>query len=179
MSEYVHPDNPFAVTDNFKEVTPALINAAVETLAFVAVPCLGQTVEPLIVEVAQQWSIRMTGLGSEDVSHAVVWELCVHVARMMSQGIPFPPFDITSHCGDDECAVDHGEQTRLVNTLLEAARTGQHALAVKAFVAYVRRDDVAEWADSRAQYVAMLLAHVADRVSMFRSNQTDILPSLD
>lgn len=178
MTEYVHPDNPFPVSDNFKQITPVLVNAAVETLAFVAAPVAGDSPDHLIVAVAHEWAIRMTGLGGEDNTHGLVWELSVHVARTMAAGVPFPPFDITSRCGDDECHIDHGAQVHVVNAFLAAARDGVHEEAVKAFVQYVSKDDADEWADSRVQYAAMLLVHIAQRVSEYRTNSVEELPSL-
>lgn len=179
MSEFVHPGNPFPVSDNFKAVSSALINAAVETFAFIATPLGGEVPAALIVNAAHHWAVRMTGAGAEDASHGLVWELSVHTARLMHDGVPFPPFDIVSSCGDDECEVDHAAQARVVNAFFDAARSGTHDAAVKVFVGHVRQYDHEEWADVRAEASAMLLAHISERVSEYRSNRVEELPSLD
>lgn len=178
MSEYVHPENPLSVTPNFKKIAPALIIHAVETFAFLSIPFADEVPTHLVMHGAHQWAIRMTQQGAEDESTGVVWELAVFIQRMIQEGIPFPPFDITTNCGDVECDVDHGAQARVINDLFAAARNGRPQDAVQAFIRYVALQPPAEWKESRAAYVAMLLVHTAERVCEFRASLTPELPEL-
>jgi hypothetical protein len=173
-------ENPFSVSPQFKEITPVLVHGLVETMAFIGVPIMGDCSEPVIVHACMEFSRRVTGLGMEDASYGTVWELSVLAHKLSTKGeVPFTPFDIATNCGDDGCDVDHGMQTRTVNDFFEASVSGDHSQAVAAYTRHVRRDPVEEWADSRVQYLAMLLVHVAERVSDFRSGNIDHMPSLD
>lgn len=179
MSDYVRPTNPFPVSEAAAEMTHGLINAAVETFAIMAVPIHDQVEHRLILAASYEWAKRITSLGNEDACHVYVWELSTWIERMSQQGIPFPPFDITTTCGDDECTVDHSEQIRLVNTLFASGVTGQHQDAVKAYTAYTRKVDPGQWSVARAQYAAMLAVHVSERVCDFRTQTVDVMPSLE
>lgn len=178
MTEYVHPDNPFAVTDNFKEVTPALISSAIETLAFVGAPPTDEASE-VIVSLASEWALRVTGAGHEVPFQATAWELSAMISRYMQTGIPFPPFDITTTCGDPQCPEDHVADAQLVNSVFEAARTGDHAAAVKACTIHAHRHVSENWRPARVQCAAMVLVHASERVSQYRRGASEQLPSLD
>lgn len=181
MTEYVHPDNPFPVSDNFKSITPFLVNAAIETFAFIGAPVCVSGLVPaeLIVEAAQEWTLRATGLGGEDASHALVWELSVATKRLAdTSAVPFTPFDITSRCDDDECDVNHAAQTCVVNAFFASSCAGQHSEAVRHYISYVHQDGAEYWTKSRVHYAAMLLVHVAQRVCDYRTNSVEELPTL-
>lgn len=177
-NEYVHPDNPLTTSENFKAITPPLISSAIETFAFIASPAWACP-DDLLMVACEEWSKRMTMMGDEGVTAAVVWELSAMINRLTLSGLALPPFDISVSCADDECKIDHTAQTRLINTLFDAGRLGDHEQVVKAFTVHVHKDDPSEWGDSRVQYVAMLLFHVASRVGDWRSNNVDVLPDLD
>jgi hypothetical protein len=75
--------------------------------------------------------------------------------------------------------VDHSAQTRVINDLFASAHTGRPQDAVRSFVQYVHLNSPDEWADARAQYVAMLVVHTAARVCDYRAALTPDLPELD
>lgn len=173
-------ENPFSVSPQFKEITPVLVHGLIETMAFIGVPVMGDCSEPVIVHACTEFSRRVTGLGMEDASYGSVWELSVLVHKLATKGdVQFYPYDIATTCGDDDCGVDHGAQTRTVNSFFRAAVEGNHAAAVGAYTRHVRRDPVEEWADSRVQYLAMLCVHVAERVSDHRSGLSHDMPNLE
>lgn len=179
MSEHVHPDNPLGVSLNFKEIAPALLQHITETLAFLAVPVNDNVPSGLIMHAAHQWALRITQGGAYEEASATVWELSVMIKRMADGGIPFPPYDITTQCGDDGCDVDHHAQTRVINDLFASAHTGRPQDAVRSYVRYVHTNAPDEWADARTQYLAMLVVHTAGRVCDYRSSLVPDLPSLD
>jgi len=172
-------DNPFPVSDNFKEIVPTLMIAAVETFAFMGVPVNGRVPADLIVHASTEWALRQTGAGGEDATYATVWELSSLVYRLSHEyNIPLTPFDVTSSCGDPECDVDHAAQTRVVNDFFAAACAAQHQKSVKVFSRYVNQLDPDEWQQGRVEYTAMLLTHVAERVGEYRAGRTEELPPL-
>lgn len=174
------PVNPFPVTDHFKLMTPGLLHAVIESAAYVSLPILGEpTPARLIIVFVHEWAKRMTAMGEETISYAVTWELSALVRKLANSDVPFPPFDITTKCDDYECTVDHSRQVRVVNDFLTASAEGDHAAAVKAYVAYVHELGAEDRQEGRAQYLAMLVTHVAERVCDFRTNSVDELPSLD
>jgi hypothetical protein len=178
MTEYVPPENPLPVPDRFKDIVCGLLNAVVETLAFIGQPVHGEMPSHLIMHTAHQWAIRMTMCGEADASHATVWELSNWIGRMAREGIPFPPYDITSKCGEDDCKVDHGVQTRVINDLFASAHGGRPQDAVKSYARYVALSEPDEWTEARGQYLAMLLVHTAGRVCEYRSSATPDLSDL-
>lgn len=170
------PPNPFPVTDTHAENTFALINAAVETWALMGIPVGGSDPAQLVVLSAVEWARRATSGGDEDRCHALVWELSVWIHRMSQQGIPFPPFDITTTCGDDECQRDHGAEVRTINTLFMSSLSGNYADAVKAYAARVWGDDRDPedcLHERRIRVAAMFLVHACERVSEYRQGGTE------
>lgn len=172
-------ENPFPVSDQFKLITPALTNALIESLAFVSVPAMGETPVALVTAFADHWAVRVTGFGGEDACYAAVWELSAQIGRLAEGGVPFTPFDIVSGCGDDDCEADHAGQTRAINEFFAAATSGDHTGAVKAYTKHVRMSEVEDWKRARVLMLSTLIVHTSVRVSEFRSNSVEELPSLD
>lgn len=179
MTEGARPDNPFPVSENFKAVTPALLRGAIETLAVLSRPLgIEATNARLVGMAATEWVLRMTGAGAEDSSYGLMWEMSRAIEDLIGEGVPFPPFDIVSHCGNDSCPADHSAHIRTINIVFDMARLGQHGQSVKACIAHVRQEPVDEWADARAYQAAMLLGQVAVRVGQYRSDDVEELPRL-
>lgn len=180
MTEFVEPVNPFPVSDTFREVTPELMHAMVETLAFLQQPAQDDIPGLLILHISNQWFLRASILGDEDYSHACVFELSALVHKLSRRAeVPFTPFDITTRCPDEECEIDHAAQVNVVNAFFAASVDGEYGQAVKAYTAYVRAQSHEHWRICRVEYAAMLAVHVAERVSLYRQNETVELPSLD
>lgn len=183
MSEekHVRPVNPFQQSDEHAELTHALINAAVETFAFMSVPLRGHEEQPgLTVEAAYEWSARATGMGAEDASQTLVWELAVWINRMSVEGVVFPPYDITTSCDNDQCVTDHGPEMVMVNAVFMASIDTDYARAVKEFTFFTNRwHEVSDWATARLRGVTALVVHTAERIGQFRSMAVDVMPSLE
>lgn len=181
MNDFSRPVNPFPVTESHAETVFALINAAVETWALMGVPVSGSETGPLVVMSAIEWARRATSEGNEDHCHALVWELSAWLHRASQQGVPFPPFDITTRCADDECEADHAEDVRAVNSLFMASISGDHAGAVKAYSSRVwgaDHDPEDCMHERRIRVAAMFLVHAAERVCEFRSHDTKEMDKL-
>lgn len=175
------PANPFPVPEAHAENAFALINAAIETWALMSVPIAGSETAHLVVVSAIEWVRRATSEGDEDNSHALVWELSVWIHRLSQQGLPFPPFDITTRCGNDECDVDHSDEVHAVNALFTASLSGEYAKAVKAYGSRVwgtdrKPEDCMH--ERRVRVAAMFLVHTAERVSEFRRRDTEEMDKL-
>ena len=179
--DFDHPANPFPVSEAHAETTFALINAAIETWALMGIPITGSETAHLVVMSAIEWARRATGEGDEDRAHALVWELSVWLHRLSQEGLPFPPYDGTTRCGNDECDVDHSEEVRAVNALFMASLSGDYAGAVRAYSSRVwgaERDPEDCMHERRIRAVAMFLVHTAERVSQFRRRDTEEMDKL-
>lgn len=183
MSEeqHVRPVNPFQRSDEHAEITHALINAAVETFAFMSAPVLGlEEQSGLIVEAAYEWSKRAIAMGAEDASQTLVWELGVWINRMAVQGVVFPPYDISTSCDNDTCATDHAPEMNMVNAVFMASIDADYARTVKEFTSFVNRwHEVSDWSTARLRGVTALVVHTAERIGQFRSRVVDVMPPLE
>lgn len=179
MLEYTRPRNPFADDQDHAFSTHALINACVETLAVMSIPMPGEDISGLIIASASCWTQRLVPTGSEGVCHEFVWELSTWIHRMVLEAdAPFPPFDVTTQCNDDECKEDHSAEIEMVNELFVSGSTGKHGDAVKAYAKFVHAQDPGEWRFERQNAIAALMVHTSERVSQFRLRTVDEMPSL-